>query len=415
MMMKNLSIIMTLLLTKVLFLSACQNNNEQEKKLNIELNKDMLTLITTVQPYGEVVQAIAIDIGTEVNETLLSSEFFQVKFKTDIGNFERSIVAVYTNDELQITDEAKSGEYIIVELDPNDEEAGTLIYNEEEDYNIRKELNYYLHNQFVEFENGLTLEANDEAINIEKEYQQVVEEFNHHEFISSSDQRLDYYLFEPKTEEGKSYPLILFLHGNGERGDGNKMNLLGNEGAVVWARSAQQSENSAYILAPQAPLDGEEFFIWGAEPRNKSVKELVDETVALQQIDEDRIYVVGISMGAIGTWRLIENYPSFFAAAVPIAGTTNFEEINENNIAPVDQNRLNTYFNIPIWAFHAADDFVVNPDNIREIFDLSQTNDADYFNYTEYEAETISPMGHFSWVPALQNQEMIEWLFEQSK
>lgn len=265
----------------------------------------------------------------------------------------------------------------------------------------------------METELGQRIVSNKENLLIAKEYQQLVTDFKYDVFNSDAGRNLDYYLFEPEIEDNDSYPLILFLHGNGERGNGNRINLLGNEGAIVWARPEQQALNPAYVLAPQAPLDGEEFFIWGDEPRNSSVKELVDATIEAYPIDPDRVYVVGISMGAIGTWRLLENYPGFFAAAVAIVGTTNYEEIGEDNVAPVDKTHLDAYFDVPIWAFHAEDDFVVTPNNIRELNELATEAGIEHFHYTEYKAETIMPMGHFSWVPALQDEEMLQWLFEQ--
>ncbi|WP_017471548.1 PHB depolymerase family esterase [Amphibacillus jilinensis] len=416
-MIKNIQGLMVILFSATLLLIGCQANNGEgdEQEMNIELTSDMLTLLTSVQPYGEVVDGVAIDLGEEINETELANDSFQVVLETEEGQLERTIVSVYTHNELGLSEQPSSGEYLIIELDSDDEEAGTLIYDEEAAYNTRQELNYALINEAVEIDGNTILAGPEEGQQIETQYQTVVEDFQHHEFTSSTDQHLDYYLFEPDLEEEASYPLIVFLHGNGERGAGNQVNLLGNEGAVVWARPEQQSQNPAYVLAPQAPIDGEEFFIWGDEPRNSTVKELVDATVEDYPIDQDRIYIVGISQGAIGTWRLIENYPSFFAAAVPIAGTTHFEAIDDDNIAPVDQEHLDTYFDMPIWAFHAADDFVVTPDNIRELAELADQHDATTFNYTEYEEETILPIGHFSWVPALQDQEMKTWLFEQSK
>lgn len=72
-------------------------------------------------------------------------------------------------------------------------------------------------------------------------------------------------------------------------------------------------------------------------------------------------------------------------------------------------------FSIPTWSFHAADDFVVTPNNNRQLARNAEELEIDHFHCTEYEEETVFPIGHFSWVPALRDQKMIEWLFNQRR
>lgn len=390
------------------FLVACTNGEEQvqedeqveaEVEEELSVTEENTILVTEVEEYGEVVKAIAIEVEENVNEEF-EPEDFVVEMDWEDETVERNVIDVgYTN---QLGEEGEEGNYLYVELDTTEEGSETFYEVEDEGYNERRELAYY-----VSY-------GEEETIKVENEYQDVVAHFEHNVFESESGQELDYYFFEADSE-GEEIPLILFLHGNGERGPGNRMNLLGNEGAVVWAREEQQEQHPAHILAPQAAIEGEEEYIWADEPRNTSVKELVDETIANYSVDEDRVYIVGISQGAIGTWRLLEKYSDSFAAAIPIAGTTNHRELNEENFASVDTEFLESYLSVPVWAFHAADDFVIPVDNIRELNQLAEQEGVEEFYYTEYEAETIEPIGHFSWVPALQDEEMIEWLFDQSK
>lgn len=413
------------ILTSSLVLAACGETSSEEEvdeeviaeeiqTEEILLNEQEALLVTEVQPYGEVVGYILIKLPAEI-ESDLTNDTFTVEKVTDEGSVERIIteVSIINGTIIGETDEDL---YLSIELDNEQEEAGTLHYNIEEEYNVRQESSYSVQlNDSIELQGGVVINETEDPVIVEEEYQMVVDDFEHGVFTPTSGEDLDYYLFDPGVE-GEELPLVLFLHGNGERGEGNKVNLLGNEGAVVWARPDQQESYPAFVLAPQAPIDGDEFYIWGAEPRNTSVKELLEEIIEQYPVDQDRIYVTGISMGAIGTWRLVEKYNHLFAAAMTMAGTTNFENIDEEtNIAPVNEDLLEEYFSIPTWSFHAADDFVVMPDNIRQLAESAEELGIDYFHYTEYEAETVFPIGHFSWVPALQDQEMIEWLFSQRR
>jgi predicted peptidase len=395
------------------FLIACENGNNEEEdsqppmdeqieteEESLSLTEENTILVTEVEEYGEVVKGIAIEVANEFHQEL-NPEDFVVEMGWEDDVIERTVTNVSYTSQLGEGGEDQ-GNYLYLELDSTQEGSETFEYIEEGGYNERRDLVYYIG------------QDEEEKIQVGNEYQDLIGNFQHAVFEGESGQELDYYFFEPDTQE-EEIPLILFLHGNGERGPGNQMNLLGNEGAVVWARKEQQERFPAYVLAPQAAIEGEEEYIWADEPRNTTVKELLDETIENYSVDEDRVYIVGISQGAIGTWRLLEKHSDVFAAAVPIAGTTNHRELNEENLAAVDTEFLDEYFSIPVWAFHAADDFVIPPDNIRELSQLANQQGVEHFHYTEYEAETIEPMGHFSWVPALQDEEMIEWLFEQSR
>ena len=374
--------------------------NENEDEQHFSLTEEGTTLVTEVLPYGEVVTAIAVDFS-EYDEQTFTPDDFVVETEFNDEMIQREITDVFYSDSLSEWD-SDGGSYLIIDLNEEDESAATLSYDVEGEYNVRRDLVYQV---------SMT---GSEMISVTNEYQLVVSDFDLAVFEPSSGEELDYYLFEPEEAEDR-LPLVVFLHGNGERGPGNQMNLLANEGGVVWARNEQQKTHPAYILAPQAPTDGQESFIWAEEPRNTSVKELVDATIETHNIDEDRVYLVGISQGTMGTWRLIEKYSEAFAAAVPIAGSTNHGEFNEENFAPVNTDYLEEYFALPTWSFGAADDTVVPPDNIQELHAIAQERGIDHFNYTEYEDGTVLPFGHFAWVPALQDTEMIHWLFSQER
>lgn len=228
-----------------------------------------------------------------------------------------------------------------------------------------------------------------------------------------------YSLFVPDDyDPNQSYPLVLFLHGNGERGYDNQIQLTANEGATVWAKPEEQAQRPAFVLAPQVPLEnlspsGENLDgVWtnpihGAPytPTKylDTAYNILQNVLAEYNIDENRLYVTGISMGGFGTWAINIHYPDLFAAMVPVVSFGDPVGAAQNVIGK------------PIWQFVAAADFVVDINAARAvnqaIIDAGGTT-----RYTEYPANAyIYPIAHFAWVPAYANREMREWLFEQVK
>ncbi|GAB6099707.1 prolyl oligopeptidase family serine peptidase [Halanaerocella petrolearia] len=406
---KGSMLIFIILLLSLLVVSGCKVD---------QLSSSDVTLITKVLPYGEVGYAIALDLGTKISGLKLPKDAFKVETIVN-GEFkERTITKIYSNDSPSIAEKSKSGRYLIIELDPKDKNATTFKFNAEKFQNIRKNLKYYISlSRDIKTEDGIVFETSEEKIVHSKEITPVVDNFKRSVYKDSKGNKLKYRFFEPKIKSNKEYPLILFLHGSGERGNDNSMQLLGNEGAVVWARPEQQEKSPAYILAPQVPIKGELSYYWTEEPTYSMVIKLLKETINNYSIDTDRIYVVGMSNGGIGTWHIIEENPDLFAAAVPICGIPDISNnsINQDYQPLSDNSRLKLIKNIPIWVFHSEDDPLVDVrysrDGVAAIRSLGGTS----IKYTEYESGTVKPSGHFAWVPALQNQKMIDWLFKQSK
>jgi predicted peptidase len=146
---------------------------------------------------------------------------------------------------------------------------------------------------------------------------------------------LNYLLFLPKEygeDKSKRWPLILFLHGAGERGsDLNKVKALGPPKLV-----AEGKEMSFIIVSPQAP----ERSTWDSE----ALDALLGEIVRQYAVDEDRVYLTGVSMGGAGTWRLALAHPERFAAIAPICGWG-------------DPGMARPIGSIPTWVFHGARDW----------------------------------------------------------
>lgn len=225
------------------------------------------------------------------------------------------------------------------------------------------------------------------------------------EFNGGDAGKLPYRMLSPKSlEAGKKYPLVIFLHGAGERGTDNKIQLV--HGMNEFASDAVMDKFPAFVIAPQCG-DGEQWVNVPWTDDRHTMPEapskylgltlrLIDNLVEALPIDTSRIYITGLSMGGFGVWDAVQRRPKFFAAAVPICGGG--DDAMAKSIAPV-----------PIWAFHGDEDGVVKPKRSRDmVAALKEVGGKP--RYTEY-----ITTGHDSWVQAYRNPEMYEWLFAQKK
>jgi len=225
--------------------------------------------------------------------------------------------------------------------------------------------------------------------------------------------RLPYRLFSPNIVEGEKYPLVVFLHGAGERGDDNERHIIANEGATTWANPEFQKKHPCFVFAPQCPENG----YWGTSFRvHKDMEKLgpnsliaivaiiIEQLTESLPIDKDRIYVTGLSMGGFGTLSLLTLCPNKFAAGVVICGGGN-------------PHKMNKIAHIPLWFFHAEDDNVVPVSYSRTLVEELRKLGAGV-RYTEYPTGYMSSLGlspHASWVPAYRDNEMKEWLFSKRR
>lgn len=232
------------------------------------------------------------------------------------------------------------------------------------------------------------------------------------QFLSFTYDGMPYRLYVPANyDSSKSYPLVLFLHGGGERGTDNQKQLLANDGAIIWAAPENQAKNPAFVLAPQARnvhdggftvtrnsdniVDLSKVFEFSTDLGK--AYEILQHVLNEYNIDESRLYSTGLSQGGYGTFNLNIKYPDLFAAMVPIAGGGDPSEAHKL----VDK---------PIWAFHAEDDGVIPVKHTRDIIAAIREAGGNPI-YTEY--PTDLGYNHASWVPAYDTNEMVEWVFNQ--
>jgi predicted peptidase len=201
--------------------------------------------------------------------------------------------------------------------------------------------------------------------------------------LTGDNYTLKYLLYIPKEYDGSSkYPLVLFLHGSGERG--SNLNKLASNGPP---KMIEQGNDFPFILiSPQCPRNER----WNID----QLSELLDKTEEEFNIDKDRIYVTGLSMGGYGTWKMAITFPDRFAAIVPVSGGGDF-----SNACIIKH--------LPVWNFHGAKDRVVFIQESERMVDaLKRCNGNVRF--------TVYPnTAHDAWTETYNNPEVYKWLLSQ--
>lgn len=213
-------------------------------------------------------------------------------------------------------------------------------------------------------------------------------------------------LMRPATlKPGPTYPLVLFLHGAGERGDDNEKQLAY---LPTWlAEEANRRNYPCFVLAPQCRTDRRWVEIdWSDKKSLPQKPEMtVDMTAAVavldavmqdEQVDPSRVYLTGISMGGYGSWDLAARMPKRFAAVIPICGG------GDEATAPKLEG-------LPIWCFHGDADKAVPVERSRTMVEAVKAAGG-RVQYTEY-----AGVGHDSWTPAYRDAATLDWLFRQRR
>ena len=201
---------------------------------------------------------------------------------------------------------------------------------------------------------------------------------------------LNYQLYLPSDygkEQGKKWPLILFLHGAGERGD--DVSVVKKHGPPKLVDGKTELAVAKFIVvSPQCPANK-----WW-QPHE--VIALLDEVSQKHSVDADRVYLTGLSMGGFGTWETASRYPERFAAIAPICGGG-------------DPRRVRSLRAMPTWVFHGDKDEAVPVQRSIEMVDaLKQAgNDAKFTRYPE--------AGHDSWTVTYNNPELYEWFLKHKR
>lgn len=201
---------------------------------------------------------------------------------------------------------------------------------------------------------------------------------------------MDYLLYLPEEFESntdKQWPLLVFLHGSGERGnDLEKVKVHGPPKLI-----AQGMTMPFVVLSPQCPSDTD----WDTE----TLFTLIKQIASRYRVDEKKVYLTGLSMGGAATWNLAMAYPYYFAAIAPVCGP-----VNRNYPARADDLK-----DLPIMAFHGAMDDVVPISGaaamIKRLQELGST--ARIVIYPD--------ANHDSWTTTYENPELYKWFMKQTR
>ncbi len=220
-------------------------------------------------------------------------------------------------------------------------------------------------------------------------------------------QTLPYRILLPKNfDSNTTYPLVLFLHGSGERGNDNEAQLV--HGSSLFANEEIQEKFPSIVVFPQCAAesswaridvkDGEFIFYEKGEPTQEMVllEGLLKQLKRDYKIDKKRMYIGGLSMGGFGTFELVRRNPKMFAAAFPICGGAN--PLISKKLAKLDW-----------WVFHGDADNVVPEKCSADIVKAMKAQAIDV-KYSVYKG-----VGHNSWDNAFAEPELLSWLFSKSR
>lgn len=235
--------------------------------------------------------------------------------------------------------------------------------------------------------------------------------FQKKEYVSNG-HTLRYRILYPENyDQTKKYPLILFLHGAGERGNDNEKQLV--HGAKLFLTNENRKNFPAIVVFPQCPQESfwavikvdttkrprEIKFDYNATPNWPLVaaNELVKQLAKDEAVDKKRIYITGLSMGGMGTFESVFRYPDMYAAALPICGG--------GDVNGYDNRVKKTSF----WVFHGAADPVVNVKLSREMVDRLKALKGKV-KYSEYPG-----VKHNSWDNAFAEPTYLSWMFSRKR
>lgn len=243
------------------------------------------------------------------------------------------------------------------------------------------------------------------SVNIQPVFSQS-SKFSVEKYRNEKGDTLNYRQLFPDSDTLRRFPLIIFLHGSGERGSDNEAQL--KWGVMNFATDQNMIRHPAFVIAPQCPAN----MSWANSIRDRNstqitiqptptkpmqlVLELVEKLKKTLRVDTNRIYITGLSMGGYGTFDAMMRYPKLFAAAVPVCGGG-------------DVSKVPSIAHIPIWIFHGAEDPAVSPVYSLDMLQ-ALTKAGAHPGFTQY-----PEVGHFSWLGAYSDALMMEWLFRQRK
>lgn len=482
--------------------------------LHAQPNSYPFTLISKVREANPRVVALSIDAGKDMplnwrleNAFSVNAELLPVKShagdliaNSAAAKAPRTIKKAYTSARPE-PGSPSQGRYVIIEMDAEDFNAASwyagfnpgfrqmIPYREKMVYEVKllQELNYFAPNLSPK-QPAATVETLKAGAMFRQAGARIATADDFTQGVFQMDQNTDirsisYNFYKPTaTAAGAKLPLVVFLHGSGQSHDFDHFPsdiaadtlspLFANQGGVTWVENAPEK---AFVLVPQAPaiytkdVAGEQG--WRSADTQKLLLGLIDKLVAENpNVDTDRLYLTGLSLGAMGSWKILMNPDAAisrkFAAAALVAGIPKdvFSSAPVNETSAQKEARILRDLQsmdyrqvaVPLWLVHANTDPVVDRAGARVPFAMltdkarvdasgellasagilkqssplvryyeapNRTNGSEV-RYTEYQFDAgdrfrdlgmVTRNGHFSWEAAYKDQAMINWMFAQSK
>ena len=233
---------------------------------------------------------------------------------------------------------------------------------------------------------------------------------------------VNYQYFKPvNKDDGKKHPLIIWFHGNGEGGykdyRNNVSQKLANRGAVAFAEDkTQKIFGGAYVVAPQAD---DTWYNNYSKGYIKSVKAMIDEFASENNVDKNRIYVFGASAGGYMSFRMMIEYPNYFAAFSTSAAALD-KAATSGGVATTTQDLMKIR-NKPLWMVHAQNDPTISYENTsKRVYDVLSKYGAILSSYPNVKIDGTEYNGHWSWIYSLRNmpvnnkgEHLFEWMAKQ--
>lgn len=376
-------------------------------------------LYTRVLDGGQAVARVIIECEKEVNAQSLSNDLFDVvatrRYHGNvIDSNKRYVTSVFTTEK-ELGSPQKSGRFIhlILLTSKETKSAATLMYSEEEMKTVKLD---------VEYSVTLTKDmVNSDQSIVPYKTEIHFDGFIHHhvdvyEKLESS-MGLLYREFSPQFD-GNKKPLIIWLHGMGEGGKDNELPITANRGGTAFVlKETQRTFGGAYVVVPQCPTFWMPIEYQGKfyeDDYTKAILSLIDEVCLFHpDIDEDRIYIGGCSMGGYQTIKTVLASPHRFAAAFPICPAY---EINMKEAWKIKD--------VPMWFVHCMTDTTVPSSNSVKNYEhlIRAGGDAQLTLYPDIRSHGESYFAHAAWIPALNNDpisreglHLFEWLAIHSR
>lgn len=412
-----------LLLVSVLGISAEITISDQEIYYSFS---DQYSLNAKIFDYGQNIVSIEINTkgkGKNIQNKQIAKDTFKVFAKgtlpkdtgivldektKSLGTFEveREIENIYVNDKGNIVINLKYGKDVAG--------ANTLSYvTGDVSRNVLMDLEYRVDQKkkIKDYKTGFHIQG------------RIVDEEADKFVAAKSKSGVNYQYFKPANkDDGKKHPLIIWFHGNGEGGykdyRNNVSQKLANRGAVAFAEDkAQKIFGGAYVVAPQAD---DTWYNNYSKGYIKSVKAMIDEFASENNVDKNRIYVFGASAGGYMSFRMMIEYPDYFAAFSTSAAALD-KAATSGGVATTAQDLMKIR-NKPLWMVHAQNDPTISYENTsKRVYDVLSKYGAILSSYPNVKIGETEYNGHWSWIYILRNmpvndkgEHLFEWMARQN-